>query len=143
MPKYTTTDRLNQIMRERGLRQVDIVNLAKPYCEKYKVKIGRNDISQYVNGKAVPRQNKIFVLSLALNVSESWLMGYDVDPERKNATPSDVTDDDINLASIIKDDEFAYAMYNEGKNLTEAQKTALLNMAILFKQDIENKSQNE
>lgn len=143
MPKYTTTDRLNQIMRERGLRQVDIVNLAKPYCEKYKVKIGRNDISQYVKGKAVPRQNKIFVLSLALNVNESWLMGYDVAPERKSSNPADITEEDITLAQMIKEDEFAYAMYNESHNLTDEQKAALLNMANLFKQDIERKTSDK
>lgn len=82
MKKCTTADRLKQIMSERNLKQVDILNLTKPYCEKHKVKLGRNDISQYVSGKVTPRQTKIYILAEALNVSEAWLMGFDVHPER-------------------------------------------------------------
>ena len=79
MPKLTTADRLQQIMSERNLKQIDIINMAKPYAEKYKTKIGRNDMSQYVAGKVEPRQTKLFVLAKALKVNEAWLMGYDVD----------------------------------------------------------------
>lgn len=82
MPKYSVSDRLKQIMSERNLKQVDILNLAKPYCEKYKIKIGRNDLSQYISKNIIPRQNKFYVLAKALNVNEAWLMGYDVDIER-------------------------------------------------------------
>lgn len=79
MSKLTTADRLQQIMSERNLKQIDIINMAKPYAEKYKTKIGRNDMSQYVAGKVEPRQTKLFVLAKALKVNEAWLMGYDVD----------------------------------------------------------------
>lgn len=89
MTKYTTADRLNQIMRERNIKQVDIINMAKPYCKLYKVKLGRNDLSQYVSGKVEPRQTKLYVLSCALNVNPAWLMGYDVPIER---TDNDTTD---------------------------------------------------
>ena len=81
MKKTTTKDRLNSVMKNRGLRQADILELCKPYCKKYDVKIGRNDISQYVNGKNEPGQQKLTVLALALGVNEVWLMGYDVSPE--------------------------------------------------------------
>lgn len=82
MKKYTTSERLNQIMKEKNLKQIDILDLAKPYCEKYGVKIGRNDLSQYVTGKFQPSQKKLSVLGLALNVNEVWLMGYDVPPSK-------------------------------------------------------------
>lgn len=82
MKKETTADRLQLLMKERGLRQADIYELAQPYCKKYGVKLGRNDISQYVNGKILPGQHKLTILGLALNVSEVWLMGYDVPKER-------------------------------------------------------------
>ena len=36
--KETTSDRLKQIMKERRLKQVDILNLSLPYCKKYGVK---------------------------------------------------------------------------------------------------------
>ena len=71
-------------MEERGLRQVDILNKAIPFCKKYGVKMNKSDISQYVSGKNEPGQDKLYVLGLALNVDEAWLMGFDVPMERQN-----------------------------------------------------------
>ena len=51
MEKETTSSRLRKIMSERNLRQVDILNLAAPYCEKYNVKLNKSDLSQYCSGK--------------------------------------------------------------------------------------------
>lgn len=78
MEKETTSNRLRKIMSERNLRQVDILNLAVPYCEKYNVKLNKSDLSQYCSGKTEPNQDKLFILGEALNVNEAWLMGYDV-----------------------------------------------------------------
>lgn len=69
-------------MSDRNLRQVDILNLTKPYCKKYDVKMNKSDISQYCSGKTEPNQDKLFILGIVLNVSEAWLMGYDVPMER-------------------------------------------------------------
>ena len=82
MDKVHTSERLRKIMSDKNLKQVDIINLAKPLCDLYKVKLGRNDISQYVSGKVEPRQNKLYILAQVLNVNEAWLMGYDVPKER-------------------------------------------------------------
>jgi transcriptional regulator with XRE-family HTH domain len=87
MKKSTTAERLQWIMKERRLRQVDILEAAKPYCEKYNVKLARNALSQYVNGTVEPGQQKLSILGMALNVSEAWLMGYDVPMTRE--TPAD------------------------------------------------------
>ena len=51
-----TQERLKLIMEEKNLRQVDLLNKCMPYCKKYNVRLGRNDISQYVSGKAEPTQ---------------------------------------------------------------------------------------
>lgn len=82
MEKETTAARLREVMDERNLKQVDILNAAKPFCEQCGVKLGRNDLSQYVSGKVTPGQWKLTVLGLALDVSEVWLMGYDVPMKR-------------------------------------------------------------
>jgi len=83
MKKFTTADRLKQIMGERGLKQVDILEACKPYCEKYHVQLKKNDLSQYVSGKVEPKQDKLSILGLALNVNEVWLMGYNVPAGRE------------------------------------------------------------
>lgn len=78
----TTADRLKEIMDTRRLKQKDIVDLCRPYCEKYGEKIEKPHMSQYVSGKHKPEQRKLTILSMALNVSEGWLMGLDVPMER-------------------------------------------------------------
>lgn len=78
MKKSNTSERLKLIMSKKNLRQVDILELTKPYSEKYGVRLEKNDLSQYVSGKYDPKQDKLSVLAKALNVSETWLMGYDV-----------------------------------------------------------------
>lgn len=86
--KVTTADRLSEIMALQGLKQVDILKKAEYFCQKYGCKLNKNDLSQYVSGKVVPGQNKLFILASALNVSEAWLMGFDVPMERKTPSPS-------------------------------------------------------
>lgn len=92
----TTSARLKEIISKRGIKQVDILNAAKPFCEQYGVKLAKNDLSQYVNGKVEPGQEKLTIIGLALNVSEAWLMGYDVpinrdQPDTKEETlPSNI-----------------------------------------------------
>lgn len=87
MKKYTTAERLKQIMSARNLRQVDILEAAEPYCKKYGVKIGKNALSQYVSGKVDPGQERLTILGLALGISEAWLMGYEV-PMDRNVKPT-------------------------------------------------------
>ena len=82
MKVSTTSKRLKQLLSERNMRQVDILDAAKPYTEKYNVKLNKNDLSQYINGKTEPGQSKLSILGMALNVNEAWLMGYDVPMER-------------------------------------------------------------
>lgn len=102
MKTSNTSDRLKQLIAERNLRQVDILNAAKPYCAKYNVKLEKNDLSQYVSGKVEPGQEKLTILGLALNVSETWLMGYDVPMERDIATSASLV---TRPTSNISDDE--------------------------------------
>ncbi len=95
MKKSTTSQRLKQLMSARNLRQVDILDLAKPYCDRFDVKLTKTDLSQYVSGKTEPGQNKLYILANALNVSEPWLMGLDVPMERQEPT---------NIQAVISSD---------------------------------------
>lgn len=87
MKKVHTSVRLKEIMKEKDLKQADILRLAQPYCIKYDERLGKNDLSQYVSGKTEPSQRKLFILGKALGVNPSWLMGLDVTkniPTNKN-----------------------------------------------------------
>ena len=65
--------RLKQAMEESGIKAVDLVE---------KTKIPKSSISQYLSGRTKPNDERIYLLSKALYVSEAWLMGYDVPKER-------------------------------------------------------------
>lgn len=100
MKPATTSERLKQIMQERSLRQIDILNLCQPYSDKFKVYIRKNDLSQYISGKVMPRENKLRILSLALNVNEAWLMGYNV-PMTDNNSQADFTNSNDKTISLM------------------------------------------
>lgn len=99
--RKTTSERLKLIMDAKQIRQIDILNAAKPFCQKYGVKLERNDLSQYVSGKVLPGQDKLTILGLALNVSEAWLMGFDVPMEREIA-PAAQEEGNERIAEVVE-----------------------------------------
>ena len=84
-----TSNRLRELMNIRNLKQVDILNKLQPLCGIYGVKFNKSDLSQYVSGKTEPNQDKLFILSKALNVDVAWLMGFDV-PVISGAASSEI-----------------------------------------------------
>lgn len=96
--KCTTSQRLKQKMKELDLRQVDVLALSKPFCEKYNTKLNRNDLSQYLSGKIEPGQKKLMVLAETLNVNPTWLMGLDV--EEKSITREESYNNAINYSNV-------------------------------------------
>lgn len=113
--KNTTASRLKQVMSERNLKQVDVISLSKPHQKELGVKLGKSALSQYINGKSTPDQEKLVLLSKTLGVSEAWLMGYDV-PMVNEPQPTNAHDID----NIIEN-----AMMFDGKPLTEEDKRAI------------------
>ena len=111
MKTSNTAQRLKELMQENNYRQVDILNKCMPFCEKYGIKLGRNDLSQYVNGKVEPGQEKLSILGMALNVNGAWLMGYDVAKNRGQIIVSDhqALDEAVLYAISILAKESGYA----------------------------------
>ncbi|MGM0206477.1 hypothetical protein IGI96_000946 [Enterococcus sp. DIV0421] len=82
--RQTTQQRINQLMSERNLKQVDILNMSLPLQKETGIKMSKSHLSQYVNGKSSPDQHKLYLLSKTLQVNEAWLLGYDV-PKNDNS----------------------------------------------------------
>lgn len=112
--KNTTASRLKQVMSERNLKQVDVISLSKPHQKELGVKLGKSALSQYINGKSTPDQEKLVLLSKTLGVSEAWLMGYDA-PMANDQQPNS-----HDIDNIIDN-----AMMFDGKPLTESDKRAI------------------
>lgn len=45
--------------------------------------VGKSDISNYINGAYIPKQNKVYMLAEALGVDPGWLMTGD-EPKKIN-----------------------------------------------------------
>lgn len=113
MNKAEFKDRLQQAMDMRNLKAVDL-------CDK--TNIPKGAISYYLNGKSTPKADRLYLLCKALDVSEAWLLGYDVDmaktqAQKNNDTIADIvakakTDDLFSklLDSLVHDEEFLNAV---------------------------------
>lgn len=66
----TFAERLQDAMRQRRFKQVDLVREA----DKYGVKLGKSHMSQYVSGKTVPRAEILRFLANCLQVDADWLL---------------------------------------------------------------------
>ena len=91
-----TKDRLKEAMQHAEKRQADLVR---------ETGLNRGTISRYLSGEVEPRQDAAYKLALALNVSETWLWGYDVPKER---TASQKKNDDLVkiIAQMRRDPKF-------------------------------------
>ena len=63
-------DRLNEAMTMREMTQADLSR---------KTGISEAALSNYRKGKYEPKHRQLYLISVALNVSPSWLMGLDLE----------------------------------------------------------------
>lgn len=74
--KDSCASRIKKGLKLNNMRQIEL---------SQKTGIPKSSISQYMSGYAKPKADRIYTISKALNVSEAWLMGYDVPMERADA----------------------------------------------------------
>ena len=113
MEKVEFKDRLKQAMNIRNMKAVDL-------CEK--TKIPKGAISYYLAGKSTPKADRLYLICKALDVSEAWMLGYDVEmaktqAQKNNDTLADIvakfkTDDTFSrlLEALVNDEEFLNAV---------------------------------
>lgn len=97
----STANRIRTAMNLANKKQVDIVR---------ETGIDKGALSSYLKGKYEPKQDVIYKLAKALDVSEMWLWGYDcpmkrLEMQKKNDIQTDIvvrmrTDSDF--YSVIK-----------------------------------------
>ena len=94
--------RLKEAIENMGITQAELARRSG---------ISRASITDYLKGKYEAKQDKIYPLAQALNVSEAWLMGYSDDNSNavdKTFTftitfdlPADLTDELYKLSSKL------------------------------------------
>lgn len=65
----TIHDRLTEALEAAGMRPIDL-------CER--TGIPKSMLSYYLNGKTKPKADRLHIIAQALDVSEAWLLGFDV-----------------------------------------------------------------
>jgi transcriptional regulator with XRE-family HTH domain len=100
----TTPERLREAMNATGKKQVDLVRATG---------IDKGSISNYLSGRYEPKQEAIYKLAIALNVSEMWLWGYDVPAERQEEPAKKEKKNDAIADIVVKlrtDEKFLQAV---------------------------------
>ena len=92
----TLKDRLRLALIEADMKPIELSE---------RTGIPKSMISYYLNGKTKPKADRIYIICKALDVSEAWLLGYDV---AKNKTSEQKKNDDLVqvIAKLRKDPEF-------------------------------------
>ena len=73
----TCGKRIEQALNIKGMKQADLCKISG---------IPKSSLSLYLKGAYEPKQDKLYKMADALNVSEMWLMGYDVPMHKEEQT---------------------------------------------------------
>lgn len=101
---------MKQSCSERLLKALSLKNITQSeLCRK--TGIPKSAMSQYIKGSFEPKQDRVYLIAKALDISEAWLMGYDVPMQRdikspeKNVTLSEGEEYLLELYRKIPDDK--------------------------------------
>lgn len=118
----TIAQRLRKAMDAKGKKQADLVR---------DTGLDRGSISSYLSGKYEPKQKAIFKLSKALDVSEAWLLGYEVPMTRTEEQKKN--DQLAKLVAKLRADEAFYNTVVALAELDESQQEAIRQLVATLK----------
>lgn len=99
-------DRLKEVLDKKGLRAVDLMDMTG---------VPKSAISFYLAGKSQPKADRLYTIAQALDISEAWLLGYDVPMAR--SLESKKNDQLVKLVTRLRNDD---KLYNLVITLAEA-----------------------
>lgn len=116
MNNMNFSEKLAQAIKLNGITQSDL---------SAKTGISPSSISDWLNGKYVPKQDKIYMLATALNVKPSYLLGYD---DREPAQQKDFNDLYNFINSTPQDiQEDIYAFGRAANEMTDEEREEMMN----------------
>lgn len=116
-------DRLQQGLDRKGWKAVDLVE---------KTDVPKGAVSYYLAGKSKPKADRLYVIAQALDVSEAWLLGYDVpltrtDDQKKNDLLA-------KLVVRLRTDEGFYNMVSAIAGLSESKYKSIEQLVAALKE---------
>lgn len=113
MERVELKDRLQMALNVREKKPVDLAR---------DLKISKSAISQYLSGtRTIKDSRRLYAIAKYLDVSEAWLMGFDVPMERQKAQKNNDTIADI-VVRMRTDEDFLSVI--EVLNGLDAEKLA-------------------
>ena len=97
--------RLKESMNQQQMKPIDLLHLA----EEQNLKLGKSHISQYVNGKTMPRAEILQFLADALQVDADWLAG-------RTGSAQDFSSEKLNSGSTKLSSEFNFNSHPDTVN---------------------------
>lgn len=97
--------RLKESMNQQQMKPIDLLHLA----EEQNLKLGKSHISQYVNGKTMPRAEILQFLADALQVDADWLAG-------RTGSAQDFSSEKLNSGSTKLPTEFNFCPHPDTVN---------------------------
>ncbi len=94
--------RFNSLLKDKNMKQVDLIRLA----EAQGVKLGKSQLSQYLSGKTLPRKDMLHFLASALETDIDFLLGQDApicETPSKGADPMRTFDRSSKLDNVLYD----------------------------------------
>lgn len=85
--------RLREALEKRGMKAVELSK---------KANVPEGAISYYLAGKSQPKGDRLYTLCVALDVSEAWMLGYDIPMER--SVEQKKNDDLVKIIAQMKKD---------------------------------------
>ena len=117
----STANRIRSAMIKANKKQIDIVR---------ETGIDKGALSSYLKGKYEPKQDVIYKLAKALDVSEMWLWGYDCPMKRPEMQKKNDALTDI-VVRLRTDEEFATFCEKAGQ-LTPEQFASVMQVVDTF-----------
>ena len=103
-------DRLHMAMKLRGVRAVDLVE---------RTGVPKGAISYYLAGRSQPKADRLHDIAIALDVSEAWLLGYDVPMARTEEQKKN--DDLVQVIAKLRNDPDFYEVVSVLARLQPAE----------------------
>ena len=90
----TCGKRIEKALMIRHIKQAELCKLAN---------VPKSSLSLYLKGAYEPKQDRLYSMAQALNVSEFWLMGYDVPMDRDNSSdPVKLTNNEKTMLDLFR-----------------------------------------
>ena len=90
-------NRIKKILTEQNMSKADLSRLTG---------ISNSSLSEYLNGKYEPKQDKIALIAKALHVSPAWLMGFDEEPNLNRRDEREIESDLEDMMNSISSAAF-------------------------------------